>query len=68
MDYSKVDKDGKKLESIVPAANRSFQASWYEQWKSDPALVEPSAENIKCELQLQALSAVEPLKWEIDLG
>ena len=38
------------------------------KWKSDPALVEPTAEDIKCELQLQALSAVEPLKWEIDLG
>ena len=29
--------------------------------------MEPSAEDIKCELQLQALSTVEPLKWEIDL-
>ena len=43
----------------------SFQASWYENWKTDPALVEPSAEDIKCELQLQALSTVEPLKWDI---
>ena len=28
---------------------------------------EPTAEDIKCELQLNALSAMEP-KWEIDLG
>ena len=68
MDYSKVDKDGNELKSIVPGANRSFQASWYENWQNDPASMEPSAEDIKCELQLQALSAVEPLKWEIDLG
>lgn len=67
-DYSTHDKDGNKLKSIVPAANRKFQASWYENYKNDPASVEPSAEDIKCELQLQALSTVEPLKWEIDLG
>ena len=68
MDYSKVDKDGNKLTSIVEPANQNYQAGYHAHWLKDPEYYEPTAEDIKCELQLQALSAVEPLKWEIDLG
>ena len=67
MDYSKVDKDGKEL-NTVPKANQAKQAGYHEKWLKNPEEWEPTAEDIKCELQLQALSAVEPLKWEIDLG
>ena len=68
MDYSKVDKDGKKLTSIVEPANQKYQAGYYDYWLEDPSKYEPTEEDIKCELQLSALSTVEPLKWEIDLG
>ena len=55
MDFSKVDKDGKKLESVSPPANQKVQAGHYEWWVDHPEFYEPSAEDIKCELQLSPL-------------
>lgn len=60
IDYKKVDKEGNEL-ALLPLANRAKQANFYEKWLSDPSFVEPSAEDIKCELQLQALNYWEPL-------
>ena len=56
-----------KNQTLV-ATNQAKQAGYHEKWLKNPEEWEPTAEDIKCELQLQALSAVEPLKWEIDLG
>jgi hypothetical protein len=39
MDYTKVDKDGNKLESIMPAANQKIQAGHYEYWLEHPESV-----------------------------
>jgi hypothetical protein len=36
--------------------------------KADPEFMEPSAEDIKCELQLNMLGTYEKLKFKIDLG
>lgn len=69
IDYSKVDKNGNELKNIMPKANQKAQAGYYDKWlASGQTRYEPTDEDIKCELQLQALSAWEPLKWEIDLG
>ncbi len=50
----------------VPLAQRHAQANYWFNFKRDPSSVEPSAEDIKCELQLQALSDFERLKFDID--
>ncbi len=52
----------------VGKANRSNQANYWFNFKRDPKSVEPSAEDIKCELQLQALCDFEPLNFNIDYG
>ena len=68
LDYSKVDKDGNEL-NPVGKANRVYQAGYYTKWlESNKTKFEPTDEDIKCELQLSALSVVEPLQWEIDNG
>ena len=62
MDYSKVDKDGKEL-NTVPKANQEKQAGYYDRWiESGKTWGEPTPEDIKCELQLDALCDFEPLK------
>ena len=67
-DYSKVDRDGNVL-NTVPKADQSKQGGYYRKWiNSDKTRFEPSMDDIKCELQLQALTSFEPLKWEIDQG
>jgi len=66
-DLKKFDKEGKPL-NLIPTANRSIQANWIQKYYDDPSSVEPSAEDIKCELQLQALSDFEPLNFLIDPG
>ena len=50
----------------VPQAQRHKQANYYFNYMRNPASVEPTAEDIKCELQLSALSDFEPLTFEID--
>lgn len=66
-DLKKFDKDGKPL-NLIPLANRSKQSNWLQKYYEDAASVEPSAEDIKCELQLQALSDFEPLNFLINPG
>ena len=64
MDLKKTDKDGNPL-NLTPQANRS-QTDYYSYWKNDPASLEPTEEDIKCELQLQALGDFEVLHMPFD--
>ena len=64
MDLKKTDKDGKPL-NLTPKASRS-QTDYYSYWKENPEQLEPSAEDIKCELQLAALGDFEPLHMPFD--
>ena len=65
MDLKKTDKDGKPL-NLTPKANRS-QSDYYSYWKNDPSSLEPTEEDIKCELQLQALGDFEQLELPFDV-
>jgi len=67
MDYKKYDKDGKEL-NLMPLANRAAQANYYDYWKNSPDKLEPTDEDIKCELQLNALSFWEPLAFNIKVN
>tara|TARA_A100001035_G_C27766330_1_gene493893 strand:- start:1023 stop:1781 length:759 start_codon:yes stop_codon:yes gene_type:complete len=67
MDLKKVDKDGKPL-NLTKQANRNEQADYYGYWLKDPQSLEPSQEDIKCELQLQALGDFEQLDLPLDAG
>ena len=64
MDLKKTDKHGNVL-NLTPKANRS-QADYYSYWKKNPESLEPSAEDIKCELQLQALGDFELLNFKFN--
>ena len=66
-DLKKFDKNGKEL-NLMPLADRSKQANYYAKWLEDPEKFEPTDEDIKCELQLSALTAFEPLNFTIDYG
>lgn len=66
MDLKKVDKDGNAL-NLMPKANKANQASYYDWWVKDPMRYEPTPEDIKCELQLQALGDFELLDFKIDV-
>ena len=66
-DLKKYDKDGKPL-NLIPTANRTRQSNWIEKYYEDPSSVEPSDEDIKCELQLNSLTAFEPLNFLINFG
>ena len=66
MDLKKTDKDGNEL-NLTPKANRS-QSDYYSYWKENPESLEPTAEDIKCELQLQALGDFEALHMPFDTG
>ena len=66
-DKELLDKDGKPIE-LIPKANQDVQGNFYAKWLKDPSKFEPTEEDIKCELQLSALSVWEPLKYEFDLG
>jgi hypothetical protein len=46
--------------------SRAWKNDFYKMWVEDPSNVEPTPEDIKCELQLSAYSTVEPLDFEID--
>tara|TARA_Y100000385_G_C13049996_1_gene619308 strand:+ start:834 stop:1586 length:753 start_codon:yes stop_codon:yes gene_type:complete len=60
MDSKTHDKDGNPL-NLMPKANRLHQASYYDTWLTTPERYEPTPEDIKCELQLQALGNFEQL-------
>lgn len=63
-----LDKNGDAIQ-LIPKANGNIQGNYYEKWlESNRTRFEPTPEDIKCELQLQALSVWEPLRWEFDLG
>jgi hypothetical protein len=67
MEENLVDKNGKPLE-LQPKANHSVQGNYYQKWlDSNKEKFEPTEEDIKCELQLQALDIWEPLKFDFDL-
>lgn len=66
MDYKKYDKDGNEL-NLMPLSSRSRQANYYQRWLDNPETIEPSEEDIKCELQLNALSFWEPLDFKINV-
>tara|TARA_A100001015_G_scaffold287970_1_gene358322 strand:- start:10163 stop:10921 length:759 start_codon:yes stop_codon:yes gene_type:complete len=60
MDLKKYDKSGKSL-NIMPLANKNKQRDYHGKWLEDNSRFEPTPEDIKCELQLSALSVFEPL-------
>jgi hypothetical protein len=66
-DLKTFDKNGRLL-NLNPLANRSKQANYIQKYWDDPASVEPSMEDIKCELQLSALTTLEPLNFLINFG
>jgi|TARA_B110000305_G_scaffold218494_1_gene258672 hypothetical protein len=66
-DLKRYNKDGTLL-NLVSTSNRNKQANWIQKYYDNPASVEPSAEDIKCELQLQALTSFEPLNFLIEFG
>jgi hypothetical protein len=68
IDLQKFDKNGKPL-NLIPKADHTTQGNYYAKWlESNRTKYEPSDEDIKCELQLQALSSWEPLQYEFNLG
>jgi len=58
MDLTKYDVDGNPL-NLMPQT--TGENEYYESFCNDSMSVEPTAEDIKCELQLQALDIWEPL-------
>jgi hypothetical protein len=64
-DLKKFDKNGNPL-NLTSQASRGRQANWAGKYFEDPSSVEPTTEDIKCELQLQALTTVEPLSFLIN--
>ena len=41
-----------KKHLVIGKADRNRQQNFYDRWQNDPSSVEPSMEDIKCELQL----------------
>lgn len=67
MDENLVDKNGNPLK-LQPQADRSRQGNYYLKWlESNKEKYEPTPEDIKCELQLQALDVWEPLMYHFDI-
>ena len=65
-DLKKYDKDGNEL-NIIPQIDRSKQGNYHKKWiDSGKTRFEPTQEDLKCELQLQALSVFEPLNFTIN--
>ena len=64
MDLTKYDYDGKPLNL---SSQTTGERGYYENFCKDPMLVEPTAEDIKCELQLQALDIWQPLSIKADM-
>lgn len=68
MDLKKYDKDGKPL-NLTPKFNKNVQGNYYKKWiDSDKTKFEPTDEDIKCELQLSALSVFETLDFHLDIN
>ena len=57
-----------KKHLVIGKADRNRQQNFYDRWQNDPSSVEPSMEDIKCELQLQSLSFFEPLQFMVNFG
>ena len=64
MDLKKTDKHGNPL-NLTPKANHR-QADYHTYWKENPNALEPTPEDIKCELQLQALGDFELLNFKFN--
>ena len=66
-DLKKYNKDGTEL-NLTPQIDRSRQGNYYQKWLADPSKFNPSPDDLKCELQLQALGVFEPLNFLVDYG
>lgn len=64
-DLKNFDKEGNPL-NLIPKVDRTKQGNYYEKWLRNPNRFEPTEEDIKCELQLSALSCFEPLNFLVD--
>jgi hypothetical protein len=62
MDLKKVDKNGKPL-NLIEKSNRKKVADYHSRWLESPQIFEPTNEDIKCEMQLQALGDFELLNF-----
>lgn len=67
MDLKTHDKKGYPL-NLQPAASKNTQANYHDWWLDNPDRYEPTPEDIKCELQLQALGDFEQLDFDFDFG
>lgn len=65
MDLKKFDKNGKPL-NLMEKSDRKKVADYYSHWLEHPQDFEPNDEDIKCELQLQALGDWEALNFKVD--
>lgn len=53
---------------LMGKSNRRSNANYYEAWKgSNGKRYEPTHEDIKCEMQLDAIGSFEPLMWKFDI-
>lgn len=69
MDLKKYDKDGNLL-NLTKAYDRNDKATgsnYYEWYKNDPSQYEPTADDLKCELQLNLLGDFEALSLRPDV-
>ena len=69
MDLKKYDKDGNLL-NLTKAYDRNDKATgsnYYEWYKNDPTQYEPTADDLKCELQLNLLGDFEALSLRPDV-
>jgi hypothetical protein len=64
-DNKKYDKNANPL-NLMPNNNKESHGYIYDKWQKDPSIYEPDNNDIKCELQLQSLSAFEPLHFAAD--
>jgi hypothetical protein len=63
MDLKKTDKDGTPL-NLTPQAVSS-QSDYYSYWKNDPTSLEPTEEDIRCELHYKLLEILNNLKLNL---
>ena len=66
-DLKKFNKDGTEL-NLTPKIDRSRQGNYYQKYLEDSSRFDPSPDDLKCELQLQALGVFEPLNFLVDYG
>lgn len=68
MDLKKLDKNGNPL-NLTGAHDKKDKwtgSDYYSWYKNDPSVMEPTDEDIKCELQLQALGDFEQLDFSVN--